>query len=108
MADKKNIKKTAAIAKFILLIAIVIGIPLYIYLFHKDLISNFRSFDDVINFLREYRGFSYFIFIGAQILQIMISVLPGQVFQFAAGYLYGFLPGVALAVTGAALGTTIT
>ena len=38
----------------------------------------------------------------------MISVLPGQVFQIAAGYIFGFLPGLLLSLIGAAAGTTVT
>jgi len=38
----------------------------------------------------------------------VISIIPGQAFQFAAGYLYGFIPGLAFSVIGAFLGTTVS
>jgi uncharacterized membrane protein YdjX (TVP38/TMEM64 family) len=38
----------------------------------------------------------------------MISVLPGQVFQFAAGSVFGFLPGLLISIAGAAIGATVT
>lgn len=97
-----------AIIKFAVLILIVAGVPLYIYLFHRDLISQFSSFDDVVVYLRQYRQFSVPIYLAAEVLQIMIFILPGQVFQFAAGYLFGFLPGLIYTFIGALIGTTIT
>ncbi len=105
-AKQKN--RIFAIAKFILLIAIVTGIPLYIYLFQRDLISSFRSLDDVAEFLRQYKQFSVPVYLIAEVLQILISVLPGQLFQMAAGYLFGFVPGVILTLIGAVIGTVIT
>ena len=48
------------------------------------------------------------ICMAVQILQIVISVLPGQVFQFAAGFLFGFVPGLVYSIIGAMMGTTIT
>ena len=44
----------------------------------------------------------------AEVLQIMIFILPGQFFQFAAGYLFGFIPGLIYTFIGAVIGTTIT
>ena len=105
-AEKKN--KIFAAAKFAVLIIIVIGLPLYIYLFHKDLLSEFSTFEEAVGFLRQYRSLSVPVYLLAELLQIMISVLPGQVFQFAAGYLFGFLPGLFYTLIGAVTGTIIT
>lgn len=43
-----------------------------------------------------------------QVLQIIISIIPGQAFQFAAGYLFGFPLGLLYSLIGAVLGTTIS
>ncbi|MGN0659425.1 MAG: TVP38/TMEM64 family protein [Emergencia sp.] len=107
----KRAKKTRVILsvlKFTLLLGIVAAIPLYIYFFQHDILRHFNSFDEIIAFLRQYHTESIFIYIGVQILQIIISVIPGQAFQFAAGYLYGFIPGLLFSLIGAALGTTIS
>ena len=104
--EKKN--KILATLKFAVLILIVAGVPLYIYLFQRDLITDFDSLEEVIAFLREYKQYSVAVYLAAEILQIMIFILPGQVFQFAAGYLFGFLPGLFYTFIGAVLGTTIT
>ena len=110
MNNKDAVRKNRIFAavKFIILIGIVIGIPLYIYLFHKDVLSGFKSIDDVVAFLRNYRNLSVPAYFAAEILQIVVSVLPGQLFQMAAGYLFGFVPGLIYTFIGAVLGTLIT
>ena len=109
MEDNKAAKKNRifAAAKFAVLLIIVIGLPLYVYFFHKDLLSEFRTFDEAVAFLRQYKNLSVPVYLLAEFLQIMISVLPGQVFQFAAGYLFGFLPGLFYTLVGALIGTVI-
>ena len=101
-------KKAVSVLKFLLLIAIVVGIPVYLFFFNREIIREFRTFDDAVAFLREYQGYSAIVYIGLELLQIIVSILPGQIFQFAAGYLFGFVPGLLLSILGAALGTCIT
>ena len=84
--NKKNV--IVSVLKVLLLVAIVVGIPLYIYFFQKDWLSQFRNFDDIISYLQGYKLESIPIYIGIQVLQIVISVIPGQFFNLAAGYLY--------------------
>ena len=106
----KNNKKQVIIAtlKLLFLVLIVILIPLYLYFYHHDFLMCFENFDDIVIFLEKYKFQSIPIYIILQILQIVISVLPGQVFQLAAGYLYTFWPALLFSCVGAFLGTTIT
>ncbi len=46
-------------------------------------------------------------FIAIQVLQVVIFVIPGEVPQVAAGYLFGIPLGIALTLAGAALGSAI-
>lgn len=107
----KNAKRTKlilSVLKLTILLGIVIAIPLYIYFFHYEVIAEFRSFEDILAFLEAHRTQSIFIYIAVQILQIIISVIPGQAFQFAAGYLYRYFFGLLFSLIGAVIGTTIT
>ena len=85
-----------------------IGLPLYIWLCHGDIVRYWNSVDDVVSFLEKYETVSIFVYIILQIVQVVISVIPGQVFQMAAGYLYGFWPALIYAMTGAIAGTAIS
>ncbi|MBR0127358.1 MAG: TVP38/TMEM64 family protein [Firmicutes bacterium] len=102
---QKTYKKITSILKLALLIAIIVAIPLYIYFFHHDLIEDFSSIRDVENWLLQYKAKSALIYIGAQIMQIIICIVPGQALQVAAGYLYGFWLAFALSMIGAFLGS---
>ena len=109
MDDKtKRLKKLINIIELLVLIAIIVGIPMYLYFFHAEVLDNFRSLESITAFLNKYHKESIFVYILIQILQIIISVIPGQVIQIAAGYLYGFIPGLIYSLIGAGLGTTIT
>lgn len=105
--DNKR-KVIISVLKVLLLIGIVAGIPLYIYFCQGDWLKQFEGFDDVVAYLQHYKWESVPIYIGLQVLQIVISVIPGQVFQFAAGYLYSFFPALIFSICGAFLGTTIS
>lgn len=97
-----------SILKFLILIGIVVAIPVNLFFYHHDMLEEFKSFDDIISFLELYRTQSILIYIGVQVLQIVISIIPGQAFQFAAGYLFGFPMGLVYSVIGAVLGTTVS
>ncbi|MDD6154775.1 MAG: TVP38/TMEM64 family protein [Eubacteriales bacterium] len=106
----RNKKARAAfyILKAAILIFIVVGIPAIIWVKYRSVVTDFESFSKLVGYLREYKSKAFLIYILAQIMQIVVSFLPGQVFQFAAGYIFGFLPGLIYSILGAALGTTIT
>ena len=103
-SNKKNV--IVSILKILLLGAIVIGIPLYIYFFEKEWISQFRDFDDIIAYLQSYRLESIPIYIYIQVTQIII--IPGQIFNLAAGYLYTFFPALLFSIIGAFVGTLVS
>ena len=105
---RKRYKTISAILKLLLLLLILVGLPLYIYFFQHDLIDQFSSLDNIEAFLIEYKTQSIFIYLAAQIMQIIICVIPGQALQFAAGYVYGFWMGYVWSFVGALLGTIIS
>lgn len=104
----KKIKTVSTILKFSLLLLILIGLPLYIYFFQPQIIDSMSSMENVNAFFQRYHAESILVYIGAQILQIVICVIPGQWLQFAAGYMYGFWFGFFYSLIGAALGSVIT
>ena len=101
-------KKAIPIIKLLLLLCIVVAIPANIVLYHHDIIDRFKSFQDVIAFLEHYHWQSILVYIVIQAIQVIVSVIPGQAFQFAAGYLYTFLPGLLFSLIGAAIGTSVS
>ncbi len=105
---RRRIKVLSVILKFALLLIIVVGIPLYIYFFQHDLIDQMSSLESVKAILDEYKGYSILVYIIAQVLQIIICVIPGQWLQFAAGYAFGFWLGLLFSLIGAAIGAVVS
>lgn len=105
---QKRIKLISVVLKFSLLLVIVVGAPLYIWFFHQDMIRQFSDIDDVKELFAQYKTAGIFVYIGLQMLQIIISLIPGQALQFAAGLLYGFWAGLLISLVGAVAGTMVT
>ena len=105
---RKYFKIFGAVLKFALLLVILIGLPLYIYFAHHEWIQMFSNMENVEALFKEYKAQSVFIYIGSQILQIVICIIPGQWLQFAAGYMYGFWLGYLYSLIGAFLGSVLT
>ena len=105
---KKTLKLIAIFFKFLILLIFLIGIPFYVFYFHRELIQTFDSLDSISAFLLKYESASIFAYIGFQIIQIIIFVIPGQAIQLAGGYLFSFWLGFIITFIGVALGTVIT
>ncbi len=105
---RRRIKILSTILKFALLLIIVVGIPVYIYFCHHEVIEYMSSMDNINALFEEYKGYSILVYIIGQIIQIIICVIPGQWLQFAAGYAFGFWPGLLFSLIGAALGAVIS
>lgn len=84
---------------------ILIAIPLYIYFCHHELLEDMSNIRNVEHLLLQYKKEGALIYIAAQIIQIIICIIPGQALQIAAGYLYGFWIGLVLSIIGATLGS---
>ncbi|MDR1068417.1 MAG: TVP38/TMEM64 family protein [Clostridiales Family XIII bacterium] len=109
-ADRREraVRITLAIVKFAVLLFIIIGIPLLIYLKYPGILDNFKSLDSINALLDKYHTKSMFIYIGMQVVQIVIAFLPGQALQLAAGYAYGFWAALLLSLVGITIGTIAT
>ena len=84
---------------------ILIASPLYIYFCHHELLEDMSNIRNVEHLLLQYKKEGALIYIAAQIVQIIICIIPGQALQIAAGYLYGFWIGLVLSIIGATLGS---
>ncbi|MEG1931392.1 MAG: VTT domain-containing protein, partial [Anaerovorax sp.] len=73
-----------------------------------DFVRQFKTMEGVNAFLSQYKAASVFIYIGLQIMQILVSIIPGQILQFASGYAYTFIFGYLYSIIGIAIGTLCT
>lgn len=105
---KRQFQMFFSIAKLTILLIIALGIPVVIYLWFPEVLNRFKTLEEINAFLSQYHTSSIFIYIGLQIIQIIICIIPGQMLQFASGYAYYFWIGFFLSIVGIALGTAIT
>lgn len=106
---KAKLKKYLTIAKFSLLVLIIIAVPLYLFLCHRDWLLMMKDLNLVRALIDNYKGpEAVFVYFCAQVIQIIISVIPGQALQIAAGFMFGFPLAFLVSVIGAVIGTVIT
>ena len=86
----------------VLLMLIIAGIFIF---FHFNLYSFFVSRKKMVHFVNSFGPLSVVIFIGLQILQVIVAPIPGEVNGFIGGYLYGPVLGTLYSTIGLAIGS---
>ena len=100
-------RRTITIIKLILLIIIIAGVPAYLYINYRDTLFSSEWLSRLPETLSKYKGHTAAVLFGIQVLQVIISIIPGQPIQFAASYMFGVLRGFLLSIAGAVIGATI-
>lgn len=94
--------RNAVIKIAILLALILIGVFLF---FHFDLYRFFVNRKKLITFINSFGPLSVVIFIGLQILQVLVAPIPGEINGFIGGYLYGPVLGTVYSTIGLTIGS---
>jgi uncharacterized membrane protein YdjX (TVP38/TMEM64 family) len=94
--------RDAIIKISILLLLIIAGFFLF---FHYDLYTFFISRKKIVHFVNSFGPLSVVIFIGLQILQVIVAPIPGEVNGFIGGYLYGPVLGTLYSTIGLTIGS---
>jgi uncharacterized membrane protein YdjX (TVP38/TMEM64 family) len=94
--------RNAALKLTFLLLLILTGAFLF---YHYNLYSFFLSRRRIIAFIESFGPLSVLIFIGIQILQVIVAPIPGEISGFIGGYLYGPLLGTLYSTIGLTLGS---
>ncbi len=96
---------TKPVLRFILL-PLVIAIGFFL-VFHFDLHALFLNKDRFQEYLSAFGPYSIFVFILVQVLQVLISPLPGDVTGLIGGYLYGATMGTLYSTIGLVIGSVV-
>jgi uncharacterized membrane protein YdjX (TVP38/TMEM64 family) len=73
--------------------------------FYYDLYTFFVSRKKILAFVNSFGPLSVVIFIGLQILQVIVAPIPGEVNGFIGGYLYGPVLGTLYSTIGLTIGS---
>lgn len=104
---KRNIQKKQWIAIFAIAAVLILSVVLW-----QTVGASLRKFLSTPETLRAWvdeRGWSSRLIFGAMVIfQIIVAIIPGEPFEIAAGYAFGWLEGTALCIVSAAIGSIIT
>jgi len=88
----------------LLLVLILAGVFLF---FHYNLYPFFVSRKKIVHFVNSFGPISVVIFIGLQIVQVLIAPIPGEINGFIGGYLYGPILGTIYSTIGLTIGSCL-
>ncbi len=70
-----------------------------------DLFARLSDYDDLVETMRGEGSWGPLVCVGIQFLQVVIFAIPGEITQFAAGYVFGAWLGFVYSIAGIALGS---
>jgi len=104
----KTLKNKSRIALYVVLIALFLGAMAYFTIkFGPQLTELARDPGRLSDKLNSYGWKGVLIFIGIQILQVVVAAIPGEVIQIAGGYIYGTWLGTLYSITGILIGSVL-
>lgn len=102
-------KQSLKIVVNIILIVIFIVLLIYISLKYSPFIMEMiRNPNMLRTRLATYGNKSIFVFLAIQVMQVVIPAIPGEIVQFAGGYIYGTIFGALYSSIGILFGSIIS
>lgn len=98
-----RLMKKHAVLKITILVLLIVLCAVLFYQYH--LYSFFTNRRRLLHFLNSFGPLSVVIFIGLQILQVILAPIPGEVNGFIGGYLYGPYLGTLYSTIGLTIGS---
>ncbi len=86
---------------------LIVGLLVLVFAFRHQIWDIFSTPVAVRTWISEWGLAAPLIFLGAQIVQVLVFVIPGETVQIAGGYLFGFGAGLALTTGGIAIGSAL-
>ncbi len=103
----ENSKRRKLVFYTIIILAFV-GLLTYLGVRFGPQITQLASKPEELRELLNSFGWSgVLIFIGFQVLQVVVAAIPGEFVQIAGGYVYGTLPGTLYSLTGIVFGSVL-
>lgn len=101
---KKNKAKPLKAFIFPVFIALILAAG---FIFRSDIADLFKNREALRTWIRGSAAVGPFAFVGLQIAQVVVFVIPGEIAQAAGGFIFGFWNGTALSLLGIAIGSLL-
>jgi uncharacterized membrane protein YdjX (TVP38/TMEM64 family) len=102
--DKPRRRSPFAILAFPLLICAIVALFL---VFRREILDFLKDRDALRAWILGLGAWGPAAFVGLQVLQVVVFVIPGEVVQIVGGYVYGFWLGSAFSILGILLGSVV-
>ncbi len=104
--DKQYLRKRRLLA--IISLAVVLALTAWLTFFFVQKFSVFGNDPEKFKaFIEGYGWKGWLVALGIQVLQIVISLIPGEVVEVGMGYAFGWLGGTALCLLGVGLASAV-
>ena len=106
MANNKFTWKSALGYAFLILgLCILLYYYREAYLQVREIIRFFARRESVLTFVASFGPYAPIVFIGIQILQVLVAPIPGELTGFVGGYFFGIGPGFLFSTVGLTIGS---
>lgn len=107
--EERQLKsKRIKLVFYIILIVAFVGLISYLVIrFGSEITELAREPESLAGLLNSYGWKGVLVFIGMQILQVVVAAIPGEFVQIAGGYIYGTWLGTLYSLTGIVLGSVL-
>lgn len=86
---------------------LIIALVLVVVIFREQVWAVFSSSEAIRDTVQGWGAAAPLAFIGLQIIQVVVFIIPGEVPQIAGGYLFGLLWGTLYSIAGILIGSAI-
>ncbi len=100
-------KNTLLVIKIILSSLFILAIIFLTIKYMPFFTQQIKNPDQFKELLTSYGHVSIIVFLGFQIMQVVIAAIPGEIVQIAGGYVYGTFLGTVYSVIGISIGSVI-
>lgn len=107
MTGNNNSRERSGILAAIGFPFLIIGMLVLVYVFRHVIWDIFSTPENVREWVSQWGIIAPAVFVCAQILQVLVFIIPGETVQIAGGYLFGFLPGLGLTFLGITIGSAV-
>ena len=97
-------KRLIAIVSLVIALTIFTGITVLVIHWLRSFENDPRSFTE---FIDSYGFMGRLVALGLQVLQVIISLVPGELIEIGLGVSFGYIEGTLLCMIGVALGTSL-
>ena len=96
-------RKIFGVISIIIFISLCIGLSVF---FSKIIFEKVKTPEEFIDYIDSFGWKGRFVFLGLQMLQVLVALIPGEVIEIGAGYAFGAVEGTILCLIGVSLASS--